>query len=387
MRRLSILLSAVIVLSVPVLAGAWCANGAPPARDADDDGLDEIQEKQFGTDPNSPDTDGDGILDGLEDNDGDGIANQDEPHIFSFEAFHDPFIGGRCDYSFVIEGSNLFGLAPGFAQVERPACAKLRPVSASLDQKLSRDTRVFLRGLCRRELTCFVGDLRIISQGQPTNPLHFSPMTCPPKGSPPEGMAAAIIELRASVKGVKRRLTYVGIGGCDLTTPSPRNSFVRTKVRLADHDIALRAPFGAFQLYPSRVMIPTASRAVADPLYPFTDTIRVGDHVSIVTKAGASAEMTVDPTIAQLRIPFKNLRDDHDGDGLKTRLEIILGTDPLVYDTDHDGLSDGVEVRRSHTNPLDPDTDDDGVGDAEAYRRSKAAAKPAPVLYRRGGTD
>ena len=38
-------------------------------------------------------------------------------------------------------------------------------------------------------------------------------------------------------------------------------------------------------------------------------------------------------------------------------------TDPLVADSDGDGLVDGVEVNRG-TDPLDRDTDGDGLNDA-----------------------
>jgi Bacterial TSP3 repeat len=384
MRVLPNLLILALLLAAPGLAGAWCANGAPPARDADDDGLNEIQESNFGTDPNSADTDADGVPDGQEDADGDGVPNEDEPHIFSFETFHDPFISGRCDFSFVIEGSNLFGLEPGLALVERPACQNLRPVSVSLDRKLSRDTRIFLRGLCRRELNCFVGQLRVINRGQPTNPLNFNPMVCPPEGAGPEGMAAAIIELRARVNGVRYRLQYIAIGGCELTQPT-KNGSVRTTVRLPDHVLKITAPFGAFQQYPTRIIIPSASRAVSDPLYPFRDVLTVGDRVAIATRTGATAELPIEPVVAQLRIPAKNLRSDHDGDRLATRLELQLGTDPLVFDTDHDGLSDGIEVRRTGTDPLDPDSDDDGENDADAVRRLKRSDAARPRMGRHGG--
>src|SRR4051812_1703249 len=37
--------------------------------------------------------------------------------------------------------------------------------------------------------------------------------------------------------------------------------------------------------------------------------------------------------------------DDPDGDGLTTAEEILLGTDPNVFDTDGDGVGDGAEVR------------------------------------------
>jgi uncharacterized repeat protein (TIGR01451 family)/uncharacterized protein (TIGR03382 family) len=53
---------------------------------------------------------------------------------------------------------------------------------------------------------------------------------------------------------------------------------------------------------------------------------------------------------------------DTDGDGLTDRREVELGTDPNDPDTDDDGLPDGLEVN-TNTNPLDDDTDDDGLLD------------------------
>jgi hypothetical protein len=61
------------------------------AQDADNDGLTDAQEKILGTDPNKPDTDGDGLLDGEEyfvyftnplkaDSDEDGIADKQDPY-------------------------------------------------------------------------------------------------------------------------------------------------------------------------------------------------------------------------------------------------------------------------------------------------------------------
>jgi hypothetical protein len=61
------------------------------AQDSDNDGLTDAQEKLLGTDPNKPDTDGDGLLDGEEyfvyftnplkaDSDEDGIADKQDPY-------------------------------------------------------------------------------------------------------------------------------------------------------------------------------------------------------------------------------------------------------------------------------------------------------------------
>lgn len=57
--------------------------------------------------------------------------------------------------------------------------------------------------------------------------------------------------------------------------------------------------------------------------------------------------------------------EDFDGDGLSNRVEISLGTDPTVKDTDKDKLSDYEEQKVYGTNPLAEDTDGDGVSDGK----------------------
>ena len=46
-------------------------------------------------------------------------------------------------------------------------------------------------------------------------------------------------------------------------------------------------------------------------------------------------------------------------------LETALGTDPLLPDSDADGVSDSDEIDFYGTDALDPDTDGDGLDDAE----------------------
>ena len=59
------------------------------------------------------------------------------------------------------------------------------------------------------------------------------------------------------------------------------------------------------------------------------------------------------------------ISDDPDSDGLTTEQESVLGTNPLLTDTDSDGLSDGDEVNIYHTNSLIADTDGDWISDGD----------------------
>ncbi len=57
---------------------------------------------------------------------------------------------------------------------------------------------------------------------------------------------------------------------------------------------------------------------------------------------------------------------DTDGDGLTDGDEVnVYGSDPTVADTDGDGLADGSEVNTHGTDPADADSDDDGYGDGD----------------------
>ena len=108
----------------------------------------------------------------------------------------------------------------------------------------------------------------------------------------------------------------------------------------------LRVPYGGIQMLPTRIMIPARGTAKPDPIYPYSDNINVGDPIAIVTDDGPSNTVTVEPPIADLRIPADDLTEDHDQDGLTSDVELQIGTDPLAYDTDHDKLSDGQEIER-----------------------------------------
>ncbi|WP_424358446.1 DUF4114 domain-containing protein [Methanocella sp. MCL-LM] len=60
--------------------------------------------------------------------------------------------------------------------------------------------------------------------------------------------------------------------------------------------------------------------------------------------------------------------DDLDQDGLTNADEQLYGTDPLVADTDKDGLQDDHEVEVTGTVPTKADSDDDGLSDDSEIR-------------------
>ena len=66
-------------------------------------------------------------------------------------------------------------------------------------------------------------------------------------------------------------------------------------------------------------------------------------------------------TIAASTTPVSTV--DSDSDGLTDAEEATYGTNPLLADTDGDGLSDYLEVKVYNTNPLVADTDGDGYPD------------------------
>ncbi len=69
------------------------------------------------------------------------------------------------------------------------------------------------------------------------------------------------------------------------------------------------------------------------------------------------------PDSSNVEAVLKNQSSDEDKDGLIRRLELEIGTDPTVADTDKDGIKDGDEYLAYQTNPLLTDTDGDGVKD------------------------
>lgn len=70
-----------------------------------------------------------------------------------------------------------------------------------------------------------------------------------------------------------------------------------------------------------------------------------------------------------LNFKLIGINPDRDNDGLQNDFEESIGTDPENFDTDGDGLYDGIEVNELKTNPLKYDTDSDGLNDYDELNK------------------
>lgn len=90
-----------------------------------------------------------------------------------------------------------------------------------------------------------------------------------------------------------------------------------------------------------------------------------------VGAAGVTNLVDVDgdqtPALLELLDVSDPLVGDSDTDGLPDSRERDHGTNPRVADTDGDGLADATEVTAAGSDPRAADTDDDGLGDAREW--------------------
>ena len=129
-------------------------------------------------------------------------------------------------------------------------------------------------------------------------------------------------------------------------------------VRLADEHICI-GPGASGKSYLNIPNIISAALITnADAIHPgfggvdqFVDTD--GDGLADVWEIAQAGNLTTLTSGTQ----------DADGDGLTNDQEYALLTNPIVADTDGDGVSDGAEVTTYGSNPLSTDTDGDDMPD------------------------
>jgi hypothetical protein len=108
---------------------------------------------------------------------------------------------------------------------------------------------------------------------------------------------------------------------------------------------------------------------VAQGTDPLDGLTAVPTEETPVTEEGPAAEPTPASAVAA--------PGDSDGDGLEDAIEVELGTDPVDFDTDDDGLTDGDEYYIYQTGTRNPDTDGDGVVDGEETANGTDPNDPA----------
>ena len=97
----------------------------------------------------------------------------------------------------------------------------------------------------------------------------------------------------------------------------------------------------------------------------FTFMIHPPDGSFSQADADGDSIPNLDEMIIGTSVVQSDLNLDLDGDGLSNVEEFTSGTDILLVDSDGDGLSDFVEVKNHNSNPLDPDSDSDGFWDGQ----------------------
>jgi len=84
----------------------------------------------------------------------------------------------------------------------------------------------------------------------------------------------------------------------------------------------------------------------------------------VITPGSASTADAEDERPSTPTVPVTD-EGDSDEDGLTDAREAELGTDPLLLDSDEDGVGDGDEIDFYGTDALAADTDADGLNDGE----------------------
>lgn len=112
-----------------------------------------------------------------------------------------------------------------------------------------------------------------------------------------------------------------------------------------------------------------------DPENPDTDGDGLTDYEEIVlTNSDPLVYNSIDESLSDEDA-------DYDKDGLSTREELTLGTDPTQADTDNDRINDYDEINVWHTDPLVADTDDDGIVDGDEVKVGLDPANPETFGY------
>ncbi|MBK8254220.1 MAG: hypothetical protein IPK82_16325 [Polyangiaceae bacterium] len=335
--------------------------------DTDNDGLNDPQEQNLGTDPNDADSDDDGVIDGQEpsfgaDTDGDGLINALDPDSDNDGLFDGTELGLGC---------NNPATNPAADQ-----CIPDGDNGATTTDPLDADT-----------------DDGTVEDGAEDKNLNGA--VDPGETDPTAGNGADDLNMMntdTDGDGLTDDLElFIGTDPNDADTDNDGvidgqepNPTIDTDgdglINALDTDSDDDGLFDGTELgldcsNPDTDM--TAGTCVADadngatvtsPIDPDTDDGGVTDGSEDTNKNGAIDVGETDPTVGNGA--DDNANADDDGDGLTNAVELLIGTNPNDADSDDDGALDGAEANYNQDtdgdgliNALDADSDNDGLFD------------------------
>ena len=300
--------------------------------DTDTDGIPDTEEiLVWGTDPDSPDTDGDGISDGDEiamgtdplaaDTDGDGLEDYLEIGGIVVEPNPDPFF----------EGSVLTNLTDAIlANSNWCVTVELQDPIPLLDETFTH-LSVDMNGLVYLRKA---GDLS-------------------PLSSRPYCSSALNAFFPANVFAVAAYWSRLSLSAAEpASSVTVRQDFPFTVVEYSNMRLS-DSPSPEDNLVSFQVILPTETTPYFILSYETSGTYCDGRLASI----GACGRN------GAFRKSYCYQKQGRIADGMMLYVDPGYGSDPLSPDTDGDGLTDGQEANSVGTDPLQPDTDRDGLLD------------------------
>ena len=322
--------------------------------DSDGDGLpDDLEKLVCGSSPNLADTDGDGLDDGEElslgtnptssDTDGDGLGDSEELLNYSVET------DGQSRW---LDISAAPDFAMLFTNADEEVSSTVLPFDFRLLNMVATNISVAVNGL-----VAIGRDVDLLDAGYSQN--HRA--TRIPVADDAAATVAAFWDDMVVSPEMASSVTFGTVGADGSRTSIVEFHHVGFYGRTTNDFVSFQIQFSEAVTNVVRVVFAEAgglgngSSATLGARtsrgenieYSYNETDSVFPGLAIIYRLGPGT----DPLIA-----------DTDGDGLSDGVEVVFGTDPLDYDMDDDGLPDGAEVALG-TNPLVSDTDGDGLSD------------------------